>query len=159
MKQSNVFSDALSEVLRKLGFKKKGRRLWTEENDDVIWFVELQACWYGSGRYFVNLGVVLKKLAVPNYVGHGGAHGVFRLERVLPTGDQDRFNRNELNLKSLILTDDQKKASIIHWLEDVALPKLFRCNSLEAAQMELKDDDLYSVSYPVRQALWPEKSG
>jgi hypothetical protein len=25
--------------------------------------------------------------------------------------------------------------------------------------MELKDDDLYSVRYPTRQALWPEKGG
>lgn len=154
-----MVQDALSDVLPRLGFKKKGRsRIWAAENDEVIWFVELRACWYGSGDRFVILGVILKKLDVPSYLGESGAHGRFRLEQVVPTGNvQDRFKRNELNLNSLILTYDQKKASIIHWLEDVALPKLFQCHSFEAAKLEFESGEIFAVPYPVRRALWPEK--
>lgn len=157
-KPPNVVRDALSDVLPRLGFKKKGRRIWMAENDDVIWFVELRACWYGSGDRFVILGVILKKLDVPSYLGESGALVGFRLERVVSAGNErDRFKRNELNLNSLILTYDQKKASIIHWLEDVALPRLFRCHSFEAAKLEFESGDSFTVPYPVRRVLWPEK--
>ncbi|SHL51535.1 protein of unknown function [Roseibium suaedae] len=120
---SEPFSNIISNQLKGLGFKKKNRN-WYFENDEVILVANLQKSSYGS-QYYLNGGVYLRELGNEIFPKEYRCHIRFRLTSLLSGEEVERADI-VFNLEDRGVSQQQREEAVVDFMKSVFVPELQR---------------------------------
>ena len=124
----NVIKDTFVSIMNRNGFHKKSDT-WYRRTDDAILVVNLQKSDYGY-QYYINLAVWLKALGENAFPKEHHCH--IRLRAVhLDRNHQRHWEHEVLNLENTSMSDVERAQQIQTLLEDIAIPFLLSCGSLD----------------------------
>lgn len=139
MTQSNPINEALSELLKARGFKRKSKT-WYAANDECISVVNLQKSQYGD-QYYINFGVALRALSPPDFPKEYQCHIRFRLEATLPESER-HMCKTLMDLENISVTPGDRKAAVRQHMETYGVTLLRACSSVEGIAQAYGDGRL-----------------
>ncbi len=126
MADLKLLIEALSEPLKKAGFKKRSDS-WYWSNDEVVLLINLQKSQYGD-QYYVNGGVALKLLGAVEFPKEHHCHIRFRLTGVVSEEEKKEIV-SVFDLENESLSNQHRKEEASRLIKDIALPILQGCLS------------------------------
>jgi hypothetical protein len=129
----NVIMETIQASLKKAGFRKKSNT-WYLHTDETILVTNVQKSNYGDS-YYINLAVWLNSLGDILNPKHNHCHIQMRAVNL----DRDRQNyweREVFNLENTKITENERTELIRSFFENIAIPFLFSCSSLEGIRKQ-----------------------
>ena len=131
-----IIEEAIAGVFKEAGFKKRGTT-WHLNIHECICVVNLQKSQWGE-QYYINLGVLLKRLAPVSSPNESQCHIRERLSEIVPNTSQCE---KALNLEEPLPTQ-QRIAIITGMLREHALPFLLSLQSSDGIRKALRSERL-----------------
>ncbi|SDA69258.1 DUF4304 domain-containing protein [Sinorhizobium sp. NFACC03] len=138
MPVANPVADAVSSLLKPLGFRRKSSS-WYLENDETVLIVNVQRSQFGP-QYYLNFSVVIRAIStVPQPKEYHGDIR-FRLEETLPAHSHE-LCKKLLNLE-YPLSDDERSLRLVELIKRHGLRLLLTCNSEAGLKEALESKSL-----------------
>ncbi len=126
----------INECVKPKKFRKKATN-WYFDTDDCVEMINLQKDDFG-GRFYINLGVMVKNLDQTPEPKEYKCHVRIRLDRLVD--DRDRIMR-ALNLEDASMTGDERFAAVSEAINTHALPFLSSMGTVDGIKKILTEKD------------------
>jgi uncharacterized protein DUF4304 len=120
------FDELFAAVLEPAGFRRR-KDTWYRSNEDTITLVNLQKSQWG-GQYYVNLGIYLRDIGKATSPPEHHSHIRLRLTAI--AGYASTTIEQALDLEHPGISAEQRKTTIAHALQTLALPFLSERSAL-----------------------------